>query len=243
MPSNRPDPTHRDAACQRRAIGMADVPRGRRASIWRFRSYLRPYRWRFVLLVVFSVAGIGASILVPLVTRSVDRRSDRALRPARPVRARRGRDHGRDRGGAADVRPAMDRLEGDARGRDGHPGAALRQAPTAAAGLPLPMGVRSAAVPDHLGPLDHPPVPGVRTGVPGGQHPPDPRRRRDPHPPLLAARSGRAGLDGSGDLGLAADPEGLHPPIPGRAGPDRRRGVERGGDGPCPAGHQVIRSG
>jgi ATP-binding cassette subfamily B protein len=40
-------------------------------SIWRFRSYLHPYRWRFVLLVVFSVAGIGASILVPLVTRSV----------------------------------------------------------------------------------------------------------------------------------------------------------------------------
>ena len=44
---------------------------GAATSIWRFRSYLLPYRWRFVLLVVVSVLGIGASILVPLVTRQV----------------------------------------------------------------------------------------------------------------------------------------------------------------------------
>jgi len=41
------------------------------ASIWRFRSYLLPYRWRFVVMLVVSVLGIGASILVPLVTRRV----------------------------------------------------------------------------------------------------------------------------------------------------------------------------
>ena len=40
-------------------------------SIWRFRSYLLPYRWRFVVMLVVSVLGIGASILVPLVTRRV----------------------------------------------------------------------------------------------------------------------------------------------------------------------------
>jgi ATP-binding cassette, subfamily B, bacterial len=40
-------------------------------SIWRFRSYLLPYRWRFVVMLVVSVLGIGASILVPLVTRQV----------------------------------------------------------------------------------------------------------------------------------------------------------------------------
>ncbi len=41
------------------------------ASIWRFRSYLLPYRWRFVVMLVVSVLGIGASILVPLVTKRV----------------------------------------------------------------------------------------------------------------------------------------------------------------------------
>ncbi|GAB2593734.1 ABC transporter ATP-binding protein [Microlunatus antarcticus] len=41
------------------------------ASIWRFRAYLLPYRWRFVVMLVVSVLGIGASILVPLVTRRV----------------------------------------------------------------------------------------------------------------------------------------------------------------------------
>ncbi|SER38637.1 ABC transporter ATP-binding protein [Microlunatus flavus] len=44
---------------------------GAATSIWRFRSYLLPYRWRFVVLVVVAVLGIGASILVPLVTRRV----------------------------------------------------------------------------------------------------------------------------------------------------------------------------
>jgi ATP-binding cassette subfamily B protein len=44
---------------------------GAAASIWRFRSYLLPYRWRFVVMLVVSVLGIGASILVPLVTRRV----------------------------------------------------------------------------------------------------------------------------------------------------------------------------
>ena len=70
MPSNPSDPT---TVTLRAAAHDRDGGRSRRpaASIWRFRSYLRPYRWRFVLLVVFSVAGIAASILVPLVTRRV----------------------------------------------------------------------------------------------------------------------------------------------------------------------------
>jgi len=48
-----------------------EVRTGAATSIWRFRSYLHPYRWRFVVMVVVSVAGIGVSILVPLVTRQV----------------------------------------------------------------------------------------------------------------------------------------------------------------------------
>ena len=47
------------------------VRTGSGTSIWRFRSYLLPYRWRFVVMLVVSLLGIGASILVPLVTRRV----------------------------------------------------------------------------------------------------------------------------------------------------------------------------
>jgi len=47
------------------------VRTGAATSIWRFRSYLLPYRWRFVVMLVVSLLGIGASILVPLVTRRV----------------------------------------------------------------------------------------------------------------------------------------------------------------------------
>ena len=75
MPSHSsdPNPSSVSGVTLRPAAHRRDGRRSTRAatSIWRFRSYLRPYRWRFVLLVVFSLAGIGASILVPLVTRRV----------------------------------------------------------------------------------------------------------------------------------------------------------------------------
>ena len=48
-----------------------EVRTGPGTSIWRFRSYLLPYRWRFIVMLVVSLLGIGASILVPLVTRRV----------------------------------------------------------------------------------------------------------------------------------------------------------------------------
>ncbi len=40
-------------------------------SLWRFRSYLLPYRWRFGLMVVFAGLGVATSIVVPLVTKAV----------------------------------------------------------------------------------------------------------------------------------------------------------------------------
>ncbi len=45
--------------------------RSRVASLLRFRPYLRPHLWRFILMIIFAVAGVGASIVVPLVTRAV----------------------------------------------------------------------------------------------------------------------------------------------------------------------------
>ena len=53
-------------------LGRDGRPRAQpTTSIWRFRSYLTPYRARFVLMVVFAGIGIGASIVVPLVTKAV----------------------------------------------------------------------------------------------------------------------------------------------------------------------------
>ena len=40
-------------------------------SLWRFRSYLRPYAARFVTMAIFAGLGIAAAIVVPLVTRAV----------------------------------------------------------------------------------------------------------------------------------------------------------------------------
>ena len=40
-------------------------------SLWRFRSYLRPYALRFASMAVFAGLGIAATIVVPLVTRAV----------------------------------------------------------------------------------------------------------------------------------------------------------------------------
>lgn len=54
---------------------MPDAPAptviGPIASLWRIRSYVRPYMGRLVLMVVAALAGVGASIVVPLVTRRV----------------------------------------------------------------------------------------------------------------------------------------------------------------------------
>ncbi len=45
--------------------------RSRVASLLRFRPYLRPHLWRFILMIIFAAAGIAASIVVPLVIRAV----------------------------------------------------------------------------------------------------------------------------------------------------------------------------
>ncbi len=44
---------------------------GAAASLWRFRTYLLPYRGRFIGSFVFAGIGVGAAIVVPLVTRAV----------------------------------------------------------------------------------------------------------------------------------------------------------------------------
>ena len=41
------------------------------ASMWRLRGYLRPYRARFIVMFFLAGIGIGAGILIPLVTKAV----------------------------------------------------------------------------------------------------------------------------------------------------------------------------
>jgi ATP-binding cassette subfamily B protein len=53
-------------------IGRNGKPRQRASeSLWRLRHYLGPYRARFITSAVLATVGIGATIVVPLVTKAV----------------------------------------------------------------------------------------------------------------------------------------------------------------------------
>ncbi|TDC31158.1 ABC transporter ATP-binding protein [Kribbella albertanoniae] len=43
----------------------------RSRNLWRLRPYLRPHRWRLVLMFSTAMLGVGVSLSVPLVTRSI----------------------------------------------------------------------------------------------------------------------------------------------------------------------------
>ena len=116
-------------------------------SLWRFRAYLRPYALRFGSMVIFAGLGIGAAIVIPLVTKAVidgpiadsDRRG--LLRPGLLAIGL----------GVVEAvlmfLPPLDRVQGHHRGRDRHPArdlyAKLQRLPMQ---LPQPLAVRAAAV-------------------------------------------------------------------------------------------------
>lgn len=69
-----PSPTAPSRTALNHPPSIAPPPRGRRRnsdSLWRFRTYLYPFKWRFLTMVVFASLGVGASIVVPLITRAV----------------------------------------------------------------------------------------------------------------------------------------------------------------------------
>src|SRR5690242_15946064 len=43
----------------------------RSRNLWRLRPYLRPHRWRLALMFSTAMLGVGVSLSVPLVTRSI----------------------------------------------------------------------------------------------------------------------------------------------------------------------------
>ncbi len=49
----------------------ARVRRRPAVSLLRLRRYLHPYRWRFLLMIVLASIGLGATIVIPLVTKAV----------------------------------------------------------------------------------------------------------------------------------------------------------------------------
>ena len=79
----RPQPTGRGGTAldhPPRLLPVALTPRDRgaglerrrpAASMLRLRPYLRPYRWRFVVMFILASIGIGAVIVIPLVTKAV----------------------------------------------------------------------------------------------------------------------------------------------------------------------------
>jgi ATP-binding cassette subfamily B protein len=47
------------------------LPRSALANLWRIRSYVRPYVGQMVTMVAVSALGVGATIVIPLITRAV----------------------------------------------------------------------------------------------------------------------------------------------------------------------------
>jgi ATP-binding cassette, subfamily B, bacterial len=68
-----PSPDRPAAVAPRpKRIGRNGKPRQRASeSLWRLRHYLGPYRARFITSAVLATVGIGATIVVPLVTKAV----------------------------------------------------------------------------------------------------------------------------------------------------------------------------
>ena len=170
----------------------------------------------------------------------------------RPVRARPLRDQPRRGRGGLDLRPALDRVEGDAGTETRYPDRSLRQAAAAADELPRPMAVGPAAVADHERPGNHPAVPRLRDPVHLHERGADRDHHCDPAPPVLATRPGGARLDRPDHHGLPAQRARVRPTVPEGPGRDRRCRIDgRGGRvraardqglRPCPARlHQVRR--
>ena len=81
-PHPDPEPPPDDAAAVRTGtstpplrppVPLAPRPErpSRYSSLLRLHGYLRPYFWRWVVMVVVAVLGVGATIVVPLVTKAV----------------------------------------------------------------------------------------------------------------------------------------------------------------------------
>ncbi|HEY5847489.1 MAG TPA: hypothetical protein VIT42_11945 [Microlunatus sp.] len=55
-----------------RPVPVSARPRRRpAASLLRLRRYLHSYRWRFLLMILLASIGLGATIVIPLVTKAV----------------------------------------------------------------------------------------------------------------------------------------------------------------------------
>jgi len=52
-------------------VDPASQPPASVRSLWRLRGYLRPHRWALAVMFAASLAGVGVSIAIPLVTRAI----------------------------------------------------------------------------------------------------------------------------------------------------------------------------
>ena len=216
--------------------------RGGVRSLWRLRSYLRPY-----------VAALGADVRY-----CRDRRLRRAGDPARDQGDHRRTDHrsgGRpdpaagaagpragDHRGRPDPDPALGPGPCGARLRDRDPQRPLSTHAGAADGVSRPLAERPAAVAGDRRPERDPALHGLRAAVPGHQHLAGHRRDGGPAAHVLAAGAGGRLGRHPDDLAVEAVRVALRAGVAsGARRARRRRDRGRGGRAGLPRG-EVVRS-
>ena len=155
-------------------------------SLWRIRSYVRPYLGQMLLMTSAAARGRRGQHRHPADHPDGRRRPDRRRRPRRAAPARPARPgcSASLEAGLVFIRRWVQSYAALGMETD-DPRRPLR-APAAAAGrVPRPLAVRPAAVPGDHRPVDDPPVPVLRPGLPGRQHRHLRRGGRPARSPLL----------------------------------------------------------
>ena len=220
-------------------------------ALWRLRGYLKPFRTQMIVMFAAALGAVAAEIAIPLLTKSVDRRRDRARRqadadPAGPGggRPRRGR-------GRAEYDPPLDPGRRGRGHREVDQGRHVRPPAAAARVLPRQLAVGPASLEGDDRPVIDPQVRGLRPDLPGHQRD-DVRRggRVADQPQLVARPAHRRGVR-AGAAGLLPVREALPGALPPGSGPAGRPGhADRGsrhrrpgaeGAGPGAAGRGQAR--
>ena len=227
----------------RRARPGVEDRRSSAASMLRLRPYLRPYRWRFVVMIVFAAIGIGAVIVIPLVTRAVIdgpiASSDRAGLVALGLLAL-GL-------GVLEAVLMFFRRWIVTKGTIGVETQIRRDLYAKLQRLPMSFhsqwqsGQLLSRIMNDLSTIRR--FLGFGLHVPDHQRAPDRGRLRAADPDVLASGTGGARFHRARRLRLPAQRTGVHPAVAAGPRSGRRRRLHRGGGRVRPAGDQGLRAG
>ena len=193
-------------------------------SLRRLLPFARPAMPALIGSAVTATVAMMCGLAFPLVIQWVIDGPDRAAGPVSAVAA--GRPVARARGGrGGPVLGAADAVgKADHGCRGHHAGGDLRPSAEACRRLPRPLARRAADVAGGVRPGNHPPVPGLRAGLPDRQ--PDHLRGRGGHPadPVLAAGADHRGAGHPADRPVRAVRDQVPGAGPSIAGSGRRSG-------------------